>query len=99
VTDFVAGDLGTHPKDLRKFDVSGRCLECAIREVCGGRCLYWNKANLWPEEGDDLICKTVFHLVRKLKGVVPVIEKMILHGEIREGNFAHEKYFGPEIIP
>jgi uncharacterized protein len=99
VMEFVAGDLGTHPKDLKKFDVSGRCMECAIKEVCGGRCLYWNRANLWPEEGDDLICKTVLHLVRELKGVIPMIEKMILRGEVKREDFAHEKYFGPEIIP
>ncbi|MBU7036159.1 MAG: TIGR04084 family radical SAM/SPASM domain-containing protein [Theionarchaea archaeon] len=99
ITDFVAGDLETHPEDLKKFDVSGRCLECTMRGICGGRCLYWNKANLWPKRGNELICKTVFHLVKELKDAVPAIEKMILHGEVRKEDFAHEKYFGPEIIP
>ncbi|MBU7013482.1 MAG: TIGR04084 family radical SAM/SPASM domain-containing protein [Theionarchaea archaeon] len=98
-TELVAGNLETHPEDLKKFDVSGRCLECVSRDICGGRCLYWNKTRLWPEEGDNLICNTVSHLIRELKEVIPVIEKMISCGVVRKEDFAYEKYFGPEIIP
>ncbi len=99
IKDFAAGTLDTCPQDLKKFAVSGRCLMCKIRIVCGGRCLYWNKAHLWPHQGDDLICETVRHLVRKLESVIPVIEQLIQKGVVQQSDFEYEKYFGPEIIP
>ena len=67
--------------------------------MCGGRCLYWNKANLWPDEGDDLICQTTKHLIGELKRKIPKIKELINDGIIKENYFDYEKYFGPEIIP
>lgn len=99
VEDFVAGTLDTHPRNLKKFDVSGRCLHCDIMDICGGRCLYWNRAALWPEEGDNLICSTVKHLIEELKEKYNGIERLIKEGVIGGEDFDYEKYFGPEIIP
>lgn len=99
IKEFAAGTLTTHPLQLKKFTVSGRCIYCDIRNVCGGRCLYWNKACLWPEKGDDLICKTISHLVKELKNKIPVIKELIRNGVIQKDDFMYEKYFGPEIIP
>ncbi len=99
IEDFVAGTLETDPHDLKTFEVSGRCVHCEIKDVCGGRCLYWNKANLWPEEGDDFVCETVYHLVKELKGKNPHIKELIQKNVIKIENFDYEKYFGPEIIP
>jgi putative peptide-modifying radical SAM enzyme len=99
VEDFVAGTVTTHPAALKKFSVSGRCLHCDIAHVCGGRCLYWNKARSWPEEGDNLICTTVEHLVRELEDRIPEIEELIVKDILKQEDFDYEKYFGPEIIP
>jgi uncharacterized protein len=99
ITDFAAGTLDTPPRDLKTFDVSGRCLRCSIRDVCGGRCLYWNTAGLWPEEGDNLICETIHHLINTLKEKIFEIEELIEKNVIKKEDFEYEKYFGPEIIP
>lgn len=97
--DFIAGTVDMHPTDLKKFAVSGRCLECDIKSICGGRCLYWNKCKLWPKKGDDLICDTVRHLIKELQNVKPKIRALIDKKIIKKTDFMYEKYFGPEIIP
>jgi len=99
IEDFKAGNLDSNPKDLKKFDVSGDCLTCSYRDLCGGRCLYWNQAQLWPTEGNKLICKTIKFYIDELKNRLPEIKDMIKKGIIRESDFSYEKYFGPEIIP
>lgn len=99
IEDFKAGDLTTNPEDLKKFEVSGDCLKCDYLGMCGGRCLYVNKAELWPKSGNDLICKTIKHLIDELKKRLPEIERNIEDGTISAKQFKYEKYFGPEIIP
>jgi uncharacterized protein len=99
IKDFEAGDLNSNPDELKKFGVSGRCLDCDYKGLCGGRCLYWNKAELWPEEGNDLICFTIKHLIDKLKDKTKIIKELIDKSIISEKDFEYEKYFGPEIIP
>jgi hypothetical protein len=74
-------------------------LKCEIRDLCGGRCLYFNKAQLWPEEGEELICKTIFHLINGLKMKEDEIKGLIDKKIIKLSDFEYEKYFGPEIIP
>ncbi|MEM2956498.1 MAG: TIGR04084 family radical SAM/SPASM domain-containing protein [Candidatus Pacearchaeota archaeon] len=99
IETFYAGDLNSNPLKLKKFQIKGRCLKCSDKDICGGRCLYWNYSNLWPEEGNDLICKTVKHLISELKTKMPEVKSLIESGIIKESQFEHEKYFGPEIIP
>jgi len=99
IKDFEAGSLDSKPEELKKFDVEGECLKCEIKDLCGGRCLYWNKAGLWPEEGNMLICKTIKHLISELQKNLPLIKKFIAGGIITKKDFEYEKYFGPEIIP
>jgi putative peptide-modifying radical SAM enzyme len=99
IKDFEAGDLDSNPDELKKFDVSEPCTNCSYLSLCGGRCLYWNKSKLWPAEGDELICKTIKHLIDSLKNKMPEIKKLIKKGVISENDFEYEKYFGPEIIP
>ncbi len=96
---FVAGDLNSQPSKLKQFDVSGRCTACEINQICGGRCLYWNAGKSWPEEGDDLICSTIKHLIKELEASLPLIEKAISKGVVKLADVEYEKYFGPEIIP
>ncbi|MDD5193070.1 MAG: TIGR04084 family radical SAM/SPASM domain-containing protein [Candidatus Nanoarchaeia archaeon] len=99
IKDFEAGTLDSEPEKLRKFDVEGRCLACDYKDLCGGRCLYWNKAGLWPENGDEIICKTIKHLIDELINKLPEIKELIKNKRISEKDFEYEKYFGPEIIP
>jgi len=99
IVDFEAGDLNSKPEELTKFDVGGDCLKCSYKDLCGGRCLYSNKAELWPKEGNELICKTIKHLIDELKNKLPEIQKLINDGTIMLQDFNYEKYFGPEIIP
>lgn len=99
IEDFKAGDLNTDPKDLKKFDVGGKCLKCDYLDRCGGRCLYSNKAELWPEKGNEQICNTIKHLIDELEKQLPKIEDLIKQKIISKRQFSYEKYFGPEIIP
>ncbi len=99
IKDFEAGDLDSKPEELKKFDVGGECVNCSYLDLCGGRCLYSNKAELWPKEGMQLICETIKFYIDKLKEKMPEIKKMINKGTIKREDFDYEKYFGPEIIP
>jgi len=99
IEDFKAGDLNSEPKELKKFDVGGKCKTCNYLSLCGGRCLYSNKAELWPEKGTEQICNTIKHLIDELKAKLPKIKDLIDQKIISKKQFTYEKYFGPEIIP
>jgi putative peptide-modifying radical SAM enzyme len=100
IKNFYAGDIkNSVPKNLKTFSVSEPCTSCDYLDLCGGRCLYWNKAKLWPKKGDELICSTIKHLIDELKNKKTEIENLISQKIISENNFEYEKYFGPEIIP
>lgn len=100
IKNFYVGDIvQSNPLHLKKIFVSGQCISCNYLELCGGRCLYSNMANLWPREGEELICKTVKHLIDSIKEKIPEIKNIIKNGKILEKQFNYEKYFGPEIIP
>jgi len=99
IEDFKAGNLDSTPNKLNKFDVSGDCLACDHRDLCGGRCLYWNQAQLWPADGNKLICNTIKHYINELKSKLPEIQNLIKQQTIKSIDFDYEKYFGPEIIP
>ncbi|KYC52179.1 MAG: molybdenum cofactor biosynthesis protein A [Candidatus Methanofastidiosum methylothiophilum] len=99
IEDFVSGNLDSDPKEIKKFPILGSCNNCGIKDICGGRCLYWNYLKLWPEEGNELICDTIKHLVTQLNIKIPEIKELIKKGVISNKDFEYEKYFGPEIIP
>ncbi|MEM4625242.1 MAG: TIGR04084 family radical SAM/SPASM domain-containing protein [Candidatus Pacearchaeota archaeon] len=97
--DFIAGDISFKPSQLKKFYIEGDCLSCNYFKICGGRCLYWNRTQLWPKKGNEMICKTIKHLIELLKNSLPDIKEMLEEGRINIDNLKYEKYFGPEIIP
>lgn len=100
IKNFYAGDVkNSSPKNLKNFSVSEPCTSCDSLNLCGGRCLYWNKSKLWPEKGDELICSTIKHLIEELKNKKSEIESLINKKIISEKDFEYERYFGPEIIP
>jgi len=99
VDEFKCGDLDSDIDELKKIDIGGRCIDCSVRDLCGGRCLYWNKAELWPITGDDLICKTIKYYIGEIQSRIGEISELINSGVISSSDFSYEKYFGPEIIP
>jgi putative peptide-modifying radical SAM enzyme len=100
VKNFYCGNLTTPENKIKKIKIyDSDCSKCNYFNVCGGRCLYWKEAKLWPREGDKLICKTIIHLIEGIEKRIPKIKKFIDDGIIRKEDFEFEKYFGPEIIP
>jgi len=98
IKNFEAGNLDSNPSKLKKFSIE-ECDLCDYKNLCGGRCLYWRKATLWPEEGDKQICKNIKFLIDEIRKVIPEIKELIKKKIISEKDFEYEKYFGPEIIP
>jgi uncharacterized protein len=99
IRDFYCGDLKTPNENLKEMYVKEPCTSCEYLEICGGRCLYSNYAKLWPEEGEKLICKTIFHLIEEINDRLSEIKELIDKKILSEDDFEFEKYFGPEIIP
>lgn len=100
IKDFYVGDIkNSNPLDLKEIPIIEPCTSCDYFNLCGGRCLYSNRAKLWPKQGEEQICKTIKHLIDEIKKNVPKIKNLIENGIVKEEDFTYEKYFGPEIIP
>jgi uncharacterized protein len=99
IEDFVCGSLDSPPSGLKKMNCASECAGCDYLSLCGGRCLYWRKAKLWPTSGDKMICDSIKFYIDSLKGVLPEIRSAIDSGIVSLKDFEYEKYFGPEIIP
>jgi putative peptide-modifying radical SAM enzyme len=97
IKDFYCGSI--EDGITNEISIGGSCVNCDYLNVCGGRCLYSNKAELWPKEGFDLTCKTIMHLIDKLKERKQEILDLIDDKIISKKDFEFEKYFGPEIVP
>jgi putative peptide-modifying radical SAM enzyme len=98
VDNFKAGNLETSPKKLLQFEIS-ECDDCEDQSLCGGRCMYWRKASLWPKEGNDMICDSIRFYLGKIKSSLPRVHEAIKKKVVSDQDFNYEKYFGPEIIP
>ncbi|MFA5174249.1 MAG: TIGR04084 family radical SAM/SPASM domain-containing protein [Candidatus Pacearchaeota archaeon] len=98
IKDFYVGDINCNVDKLKKIEIS-ECNSCNYLNLCGGRCLYWRKAKLWPEKGDEMICNTIKFLINLLKEKENEIKQLIDKKIIKKSDFFYEKYFGPEIIP
>ena len=99
VKDFYCGDVNTPNEPLKEIYVKDPCTSCDYINACGGRCLYSNYAKLWPQEGEELICKTIKHLIDGIDERISEIDVLIDRGVISEDDFEFERYFGPEIVP
>ena len=87
IKDFYCGDLDS--KKLKEIKIE-ECSDCEVKNICGGRCLYWRKAKLWPEVGDKMVCDSIKFLIKEIREILPYLENVELE---------YEMYFGPEIIP
>lgn len=97
IKNFQCGNLDSN--ELKDINVIEPCSSCEYLDICGGRCLYSNYAKLWPKEGQELICKTIIHLINSIKEKIPEIKTALDKDIIKIEDFDYEKYFGPEIIP
>jgi uncharacterized protein len=98
--DYYVGNVSSSdPQRLPSLKVSGRCSECDIGSFCGGRCLYSSIVKPWSEGECEIVCGTIRHLFRELRGALPVIKELIEDGAITRDAFAHTKFNGCEIIP
>jgi putative peptide-modifying radical SAM enzyme len=97
--DFYAGDIGMSPADLKKVLIGGRCDDCNVRDICGGRCLYANVTMKWGPEGFDEVCGTIRHLIGELQSALPEVRQLIADGAIKESDFDHMRFNSCEIIP
>lgn len=99
----VIGSIFTdEPSDLcNRACVKEPCTSCDIFTVCGGRCLFVNHASdMLMDNGYEIICSTVRHLVTELKASLPTIKKLIQRGVIDPSVFEYpELNNGCEIIP
>lgn len=84
-----------------KVRVGEPCISCDIFHICGGRCLFVNKAqDMLRENGYSLICTTVGHLVGELHNALPRVVKLIEKGTVRRSDFDYPEFNnGCEIIP
>jgi len=104
--DFKFSIVGSIFKDEPKSMCDEACLgepctSCEIFHLCGGRCLFVNRAqDMLRREGYAIICSTVKHLVRELEGAVPRVRELINSGVICADEFDYpEINNGCEIIP
>lgn len=84
-----------------KACVGEPCTSCEIFHICGGRCLFVNRAqDMLRREGYAIICSTVKHLVRELENATPRVRELIRTGVIRSDEFDYPEFNnGCEIIP
>ncbi|MDP6547369.1 MAG: TIGR04084 family radical SAM/SPASM domain-containing protein [Candidatus Woesearchaeota archaeon] len=83
--------------DIKPAYTLKNCKKCKVFSLCGGRCLYSNHKNKWDEEGYELVCDSVKHLIRELIKVYPIIKKLISQNKISIDDFsAYQDY---EVIP
>ena len=98
----VMGDMhSSTPENLRNsLEVKDPCPHCDVFNLCGGRCLFANLYKLWGEEGFNLVCKTVKHLIYELKRIRNDVVELIERGIIAKEDFDYPTYNNTtEIIP
>lgn len=98
----IVGDIRKNKSgELRNSaKIENSCLKCEVFDLCGGRCLFANLYKLWGEEGFNLVCTTVKHLISELKGIREEVEELIEKGIIKREQFDYPEYNNTtEIIP
>lgn len=85
------------PTSLNYSYNHNKCKNCDVFELCGGRCLCASLKNEWDEEGYDLVCNSVKHLIKKLIKVYPIIKKLIEKKKISLNDFNISQDY--EVIP
>jgi len=96
----VLGDLNSDLDKLKKVEIEKPCPNCEYFDICGGRCLFFNKERLWGDEGFRLVCSTVKHLIEEIKKVKPRILELVNKDVIKFEDLIYPKFNNTtEIIP
>lgn len=96
----VLGDLSSDLDRLPKLEILEPCKSCEYFDVCGGRCLFFNRERLWGDEGFRLVCSTAKHLINEIKRVKPKITELVKYGRISFEDLIYPKFNNTtEIIP
>lgn len=99
----IVGSIsGNNPGSLRDSVMIGEpCTSCDIVDVCGGRCLFVNRAQqMLRQDGYSWICATVRHLVDELRGAEPRVRGLIGDGTLKPSQFEYPMFNnGCEVIP
>ncbi len=99
IENFKAGTLNSNLDELKKFDCKQKCGDCEVYDLCGGRCMYWRYAELWPREGNNMICDSIKFYINEIKKNISEIKSLINKNILNKSDFNYEENFGPEIIP
>jgi putative peptide-modifying radical SAM enzyme len=98
--DYYLGHISNaDPLKLKRILVDKPCTECAILNVCGGRCLYANITKRWNPDAYATVCNTVKALVDTVEAELPRMKQLIKNGKVSQQDFEYVKYNGCEIIP
>lgn len=89
------------PTSLLRSTVGEPCTSCDAYGICGGRCLFVNRAQyLLNEGGYSQICGTVKHLVTELESALPRVRTLIGQGRLTPADFEYPQFAnGCEVIP
>lgn len=98
--EFLWNNLGDKIDALQSFkkvEIGEPCRSCDIYDICGGRCLFAYKEQLWGWEGFRAVCRVTKHLIHQLEGVKDVVIENLpqVENEINYPSFNNTT----EIIP
>lgn len=100
MTEYYCGDIRNDaPETLRRVVCDGKCADCDLFDFCGGRCLYSQVTDLWPDEGRSDIYRTVEALRDAVLQALPRVQACLKNGTVSPDQFIHPKYNGCEVIP
>lgn len=97
--EFSLGNIkNIWPCDIKpKCMLTEKCTKCKLFPMCGGRCLNANLRNEWDKEGFEMVCDSVYNLIRGLAGYSFMIKDKIRKGNISIKDF--KNFHDYEIIP
>ncbi len=96
----VLGNINSDLESLKRVEIIEPCKSCKYLDICGGRCLFFNRERLWGDQGFRIVCNSVRHLIEKLKSVRDRVLKAIRRGLLDFDELIYPKFNNTtEIIP
>jgi len=76
------------------------CNSCDVLDLCGGRCLFFNRERLWSENKFNIVCSATKHLIMEIKRILPEIQNLIEGEVINLKDIIYPKFNNTtEIVP